>query len=209
MRRTYAFVRLVEMPAVPPFTQIDPRRIHGNNQLDLLDPKPAFDAFLAVNRVAHIVKALVINEPINLIAFAKRRPISKLVFPNAPMQVICNSDVERLGAVGQNVNAVVRVIAGMHRSFASLRMTGFKLCIEKMRKSVRGVQQNCDDLCLAIQSPCHPERSEGPMHFPASRSTFYFTSTFSIYSATCTFHPNSFFIRSRSCDEAAGSPWTK
>ena len=34
------------------------------------------------------------------------------------------------------------------------------------------------------------------------------TSTRSIYSATCTFHPSSFFIRSRSCDEAAGSPWT-
>ena len=117
MRRTYAFVRLVEMPAVPPFTQIDPRRIHGNNQLDLLDPKPAFDAFLAVNRVAHIVKALVINEPINLIAFAKRRPISKLVFPNAPPKVISNANVKSLGAVGEDINAIAAVVTGMHRSF--------------------------------------------------------------------------------------------
>jgi len=154
------------MPVVPPFTQIDPRRIHGNYQLDFLNPKPAFDPLLAVNRSAHIVEALVVDESINLVALAELRSVPKFVFLNTPMQVICNSDVERLGALGQNVNAVVRVIAGMHRSFASLRMTGFRLCIEKMRKSVRGVHQNCDDSCLAIQSPCHLSETKDLRIFP-------------------------------------------
>src|SRR5216684_1515690 len=37
----------------------------------------------------------------------------------------------------------------------------------------------------------------------------YFTSTFSRYCATCTFHPKSFFITSRSWPEASGSPCTR
>jgi hypothetical protein len=105
------------MPVVPPFTQIDPRWIHGNYQLDFLDPKPAFDAFLAVNRVAHIVKALVVNQPIDLVLFAKLQPISKLVFPNAPPKVISNANVKSLGAVGEDINAIAAVVTGMHRSF--------------------------------------------------------------------------------------------
>jgi hypothetical protein len=60
------------MPLVPSLAQIDPRRIHGGNQLNFPDPEPAFDPLLAVDCVAHIVKAFVVNEPINFIAFAKR-----------------------------------------------------------------------------------------------------------------------------------------
>jgi hypothetical protein len=106
------------MPFVPPFTQIAPRSIHRNNQLNFLTPKPAFDAFLALNRVAHIVKTLVVNQPIDPVAFAKYRSVSKLVFPDTPPKIICNSNVKCLGAVCQDINIVVTVAAGMHSPFA-------------------------------------------------------------------------------------------
>jgi hypothetical protein len=195
------------MPFVPSVTQIAPRGIHGNNQLNFLNPKPAFDPLLAVNRVAHIVETFAVYKSINLVALTESRSIPTLVFPNAPLKVICNPNVKRLGAIGQNVNAVVPVVAGIHRSFASLRMTGLRLCIEEMQKSVRNAHQNCDD--SLPPNRCHPERSEGPMHLPRRELKAHFTSTRSIYSATCTFQPNSFFIRSRSCEEAAGSPCTR
>src|SRR5882762_10366886 len=133
------------MSFVPSVTQVVPRRIHRNNQLHLLNPQPAFDPLLAVNRVAHIVKALVINESINLVALAEFRTVPKLVFPNSPVKIIGNSDVKGLGAIGQDTNAVAASVVGMHRSFASLKMTLQGLCATKMRKSVRDVHQNCDD----------------------------------------------------------------
>src|SRR5882762_6714568 len=133
------------MSFVPSVTQVVPRRIHRNNQLHLLNPQPAFDPLLAVNRVAHIVKALVINESINLVALAEFRTVPKLVFPNPPVKIIGNSDVKGLGAIGQDINAVGASVVGMHRSFASLKMTLQGLCATKMRKSVRDVHQNCDD----------------------------------------------------------------
>ena len=133
------------MLCVPPLTQVVPRRIHRNNQLHLLNPQPAFDPLLAVNRVAHIVKTFVVNESINLVALAEFRSVRKLVFPNPPVKIIGNSDVKRLGAIGQDINAVAASVVGMHRSFASLKMTVRGLCATKMRKSVRDVHQNCDD----------------------------------------------------------------
>src|SRR5580704_17353621 len=108
------------MAFVPPFTQIAPRWVHRNNQLNLLDPKPALDPLLAPDSVAHIVKALVINKTINLVALAELRSVPKLVLPNPPMEAVRNADIETLGAVGQNVNAVATVLAELHRSFAPL-----------------------------------------------------------------------------------------
>jgi hypothetical protein len=97
------------MPFVPPLTQIVPPRIHRNNQLDLLNPKPAFDPLLPVNRVAHIIKALVVNEPFDFVTLAECRSVPKLVFPNAAVKVVCNSNVKRLGAICQDINAVTAV----------------------------------------------------------------------------------------------------
>ena len=87
------------MPLIPPLTQITPRGIHRDNQLDLLDPKPAFDSLLLVNRLAHIIKTFVVNEAINLVALAEFRSVPKLVFPNAAGKIICNPNVKRLGTV--------------------------------------------------------------------------------------------------------------
>ena len=100
-----------------------PSRIHRNNQLNLFNPKPAFDPLLPVNRVAHIVKALVINKAINFVALAELRSIPKLVFPNPPVKIVCNADVKSLGTVSQDIDAIAPSVAGMHRSFASLKMT--------------------------------------------------------------------------------------
>ena len=122
------------MPVVPPVTQIAPSRIYRDNQLNLLDPEPAFDPLLAVNRVAHVVKTLVINESINLVPLAEFRSVSKLVFLNASAKVVRNPNVERLGPVCQDVNAVAAVVAGVHRSFASLRMTGLDCARKICRK---------------------------------------------------------------------------
>jgi hypothetical protein len=76
---------------------------------------------------------------------AECRSVAKFVFPNPSAEIICHSNVESLGAVSQDVNAVASAAAGMHRSFASLRMTPFRLCSTKTRNSVRDVHQNCDD----------------------------------------------------------------
>jgi len=78
----------MEMPFVPSLAKIAPRRIHRDNQLNFLDPQPALDPLLAVNRVAHIVEALVVNQPIDLVPLAKFRPVSKLVLPNPPLQIV-------------------------------------------------------------------------------------------------------------------------
>ena len=103
------------MPLVPLLTQIAPRRIHRNNQLNLLIPEPPLDPLLAVNRVAHIIEAFVINQPIDLVPLAEFRSIPKLVFPNPPAEVIRNAGVERLGAVCENINAVAPLVARMRQ----------------------------------------------------------------------------------------------
>jgi hypothetical protein len=116
-------LRRVEMPFIPSLTQIAPRSIHRNNQLNFLNPKPAFNSLLPVDCIAHIIKTFVVNESINPVAFAKYRSVSKLVFPNPSAKVVCNADVKRLAAASQDVNAVAAVVAGLHRSFAPLKMT--------------------------------------------------------------------------------------
>jgi hypothetical protein len=88
------------MAFVPSLTQIAPRRIHGNNQLKFLDPKPALDLLLAVDCVAYVVETFVVNEPVDLVPLAKLRPDSGLVSPNSAAEIICDSNVKRLGAIG-------------------------------------------------------------------------------------------------------------
>src|ERR1700688_3454177 len=141
------------MPFVPPLTQVAPSSVHRNNQLDLLNPEPAFDPLLAINRVAHIVKTFVVNKSINLVALAELRSLPVLVLPTPPVKIIGNSDVKSLGAIGQDINAVAASVVGMHRSFASLKMTLRGLCATKIRKSVRDVHQNCDDSLHWLATP--------------------------------------------------------
>jgi len=121
------------MPFIPSLAQIAPRRIYRDNQVNFLNPKPALDPLLPVNRVAHIVETFLVNKPVNPVALAEFRSVFKLVFPNAPVKVVGNADVERLGAVGPDVNAIASPVAGMHRSFASLRMTGLDCVSGGMR----------------------------------------------------------------------------
>jgi hypothetical protein len=70
--------------------------------------------------------------------FAKSRPVPELMLPNPPPKIISDADVKRLRAVGEDINAVATVVGGIHRSFASLRMTLFGLCPEEMQNSVTG-----------------------------------------------------------------------
>jgi hypothetical protein len=114
------------MPRVPPHTQIAPRRIHRNNQLNLPNPEPPFDPFLAVNRIAHIVETLVVNESIDLVPLAKFRSIPQLVFPNPSAEVIRNAGVERLGAVCENINAVAPLVARMRQGRHGLNCASYE-----------------------------------------------------------------------------------
>jgi hypothetical protein len=129
------------MPRVPPLAQIAPRWIPRNNQLNFLNPQPAFNPFLAVNRTPNIVKALVVNQSIDLVVLAELRSITKFMFPDPAVKIICDAHVQCLGMVGQNVNAIASAIAGVHRSFVSLRMTMF----DSVHKKDGGVS----DLCKA------------------------------------------------------------
>jgi hypothetical protein len=94
------------MPFVPPLTKIAPRGIHRHNQLHFPNPEPPLNPLLAVNRIAYVVEGLVVNQPVNLVPLAEFRSVPKLVFPNPPAKVIGNPDVERLGAVRENINAI-------------------------------------------------------------------------------------------------------
>jgi hypothetical protein len=81
---------------------------------------------LTVNRPDYVIEVLVINQTVDLVALAEFRTFSALVFLYAPREIVGHAYVERLRAVGQDVHGIAAAFAGIHRSFASLRMTAFK-----------------------------------------------------------------------------------
>jgi hypothetical protein len=74
----------------------------------------------------HVIKAFVIDEAVDLGAFAEFRSFSSLVFLHATREIVRDPNVKSLGTVCQDVNVVIAVVTGMHRSFALLRMTDLR-----------------------------------------------------------------------------------
>jgi len=134
--------------------QIPPSRIHPNNQLNLLNPKPSSDPLLPIKRLPHVIKALEVNQPVNLVAPAKIRSRPRLVFPDTLVKVVGDANVKRLRVVSQNVDEAMP-LARTHRSFASLKMTAFKLCAPQRNKSVRAEHRICDNSHPKLESGCH------------------------------------------------------
>lgn len=92
-------VGLKRMPFVPLHTQILPRRIDRHDQSDLLDPQPAFDLVLALDRIMDILEALEVNQPIKLVLRRKTRSACGLMLPHSLDQVPRNPCVHRLRPV--------------------------------------------------------------------------------------------------------------
>ncbi len=111
------------MPFMPFLTQVPPLRIDENNQVYLLAAQPAFNLLLAFDRIADVFKALEIQEPIEPVLPREIRSISALVFPHPPQQITGQARVERLRSLRHDVNEICPCRTGLHRSFATLRMT--------------------------------------------------------------------------------------
>ena len=73
--------------------KITPIRIHSMNQPDLPCSRPMFDRFLALNRVADIIKAFCIDQSLQAMVFCKSINEPLPVFVGSPRQVTCDTDV--------------------------------------------------------------------------------------------------------------------
>jgi hypothetical protein len=56
----------------PLLAQVAPGRVHRDNQSDLLDPQPAFDFLLPLNRVADIFKAFEVNQAVEFLSSCEK-----------------------------------------------------------------------------------------------------------------------------------------
>ena|ERR1700676_493620 len=117
-----------ELPVAITFsTQIAPRGILLDNKCNfLVDTEQSLDLLLTRDRVADILKALEVHEPVQLILRAEARPSALLVLPNTAQQVICDACVKRFRAIRHDVRVIIVFTSGMHGSFAALRMTSIK-----------------------------------------------------------------------------------
>jgi hypothetical protein len=88
--------RLILMADVPGFTQVFRLRIHGYDQGNLLDPKQAFDLFLAGDGCVNIAKTFEIDQAVDLVPCGELTLYSLLVLEYAPFKVACDASVERL-----------------------------------------------------------------------------------------------------------------
>src|SRR5208282_1406072 len=126
-------LRLVLMPDEPSFAQIFPRRIHGDDQCNLLDAQQSLDLLLASNRGMDIPEAFKVDQPVDLVACSEFTLHTLLMFENAFLQIPRHTRIKGCRPIRHYVN-VVEAWREIHRSFvvqafasrrpALLRMTG-------------------------------------------------------------------------------------
>ena len=98
---------------VPLLAQVRPRRIDRNDQGNLLDPQPAFDSLLALDRVVDILEAFKIYEAIELIFRGEAGTDPHFVLTHPADEIVGNARVESFRPVGHDVDEVC--FGGAHR----------------------------------------------------------------------------------------------
>src|SRR5436190_9348182 len=85
--------------------RIRPLRVHSLDQCVLLFAAPSFDFLFACDRVARIVKALVISATVNLVCLCKSFYLAVLMLRDSAHQTVCYPGIENdATAIGHNVN---------------------------------------------------------------------------------------------------------
>jgi hypothetical protein len=77
-------------------SQVIPVWIHGSNELDLLAASPDFNLFLAIDGGGRIEKALVLNEPSQVVTAGKAFNDFVLMLPNAAREVPSDTRVQNM-----------------------------------------------------------------------------------------------------------------
>jgi len=129
-RRIYAFCRLIGMPFVRFLAQIAHVGFLETSSSIFLILSSPLKLFFPVDCLNHIVEALVVDQPVDLVACAKVRSVALLVLPDTTVEVSGHTNVERLRAVRQNVDGIVAAFAIAH-SFGALPAE----CIEPSLRS--------------------------------------------------------------------------
>lgn len=102
------------MAREPVGAEITPRWIKRNDELNFLHPEPTFDLFLSIDRLRHLVEALVVNQPIDFVFFAELRTSALLVLPDSAWKIVRHPDIESFGAIRHDVDKIVALAA--HRA---------------------------------------------------------------------------------------------
>src|SRR5215475_5453740 len=102
----------------PIFCQILPRRVHADDQLDLLDPSPAFQLLFAGNRILYPLESLPIHESVYLVAAGEAFKDPGLVLKDAQSELAGNADVKCPRSIGHDVD-VKPLLCPIDRSFDS------------------------------------------------------------------------------------------
>jgi hypothetical protein len=80
----------------PTFGQIFPRRIHADNQLNFLHPRPAFQLLFTGDGIIDSLKLFPIHEPIHPVTAGESFENSGLVLKDTQCKSAGNSDIQRL-----------------------------------------------------------------------------------------------------------------
>ena len=126
---TGGFWRLVLVSFVPLRAQVLPLGIHGDDQRNLLDSKPALDSFLAFDGVAYIVKAFEIRQTVKLVLCCETGAALEFVLTHSADEAVCDPGVKRFRAVRHDVDEVRFLRARWHGShdFRMARPGGARL----------------------------------------------------------------------------------
>src|SRR5437660_605747 len=97
-------LRLKLMTLTPLQTQVPPRRIGRDDQRNLLDPQPAFDDSLALNRLADVFESFKIDQPVKLVFRCESGAHACFVLSHPAYQTIRNAGVKGLRPVRHDVD---------------------------------------------------------------------------------------------------------
>jgi hypothetical protein len=131
------------MSHIPFRRQIFPRRVPLRDQPLFLRSIPALQLLFAIDRLIHIIKRFVINQPMTSIPSGESLDHVVPVFPNPPMEIVAHPDVQNSRPARDHVYEIVMLL---HNSTAlssrpsevvakaiSLRMEGPAFCRRRIR----------------------------------------------------------------------------
>jgi hypothetical protein len=95
----------------PILAQISPLRIHRINQIDFFLPRPALYLLFTGDGRFYVQSLLEINKPVNLVSAGKTIGQIMPMFVYPAFKIVCHTDVEGVGIVGQDINVI-----GVHRN---------------------------------------------------------------------------------------------
>jgi hypothetical protein len=87
--------------------QVFPSWIHRFNQPDFFASQPAFQSLLTTDAFIWILKNFIVNELVYIVPCRKCSPSFFLMLRDSSCQIICETDVNRLGFAAHDIHVIV------------------------------------------------------------------------------------------------------